>query len=288
MLYDPRQPHDERYVQNADPTDIAPLPERLSKDCLTLCRALGYDMNTVEFAVRDGIPYAIDFLNPAPDADRVSVGEANFEWIVENDGGPRHQKSLDDAAPQSDYHWGRFLAGGRKRRTMADRPSFTIGIEEEYMTIDPATRELRSHIEAEIIEQGQARCCAERVKPEMHQCVVEVGTGICRNIKEARAESVEIRRQHGRTGQGERPATGGRGAPIHFPTGANRASIPTPGITRSSRTCKIVARANLIFGLHVHVGDRGPGDRDPHHERGALLSAAYPGALHQLAILAGR
>ena len=46
--------------------------------------ALGYDFNTVEFAVKDGIPYAIDFCNPAPDADINSVGQANFDWIVEN------------------------------------------------------------------------------------------------------------------------------------------------------------------------------------------------------------
>jgi hypothetical protein len=45
---------------------------------------LGYDFNTVELAVRDGVPYAIDFCNPAPDADRESVGEENFEWVVEN------------------------------------------------------------------------------------------------------------------------------------------------------------------------------------------------------------
>ena len=48
------------------------------KDSLTLCRALGYDLNTVEFAVEDGVPYAIDFLNPAPDADIHSVGQAEF------------------------------------------------------------------------------------------------------------------------------------------------------------------------------------------------------------------
>ena len=51
---------------------------RVTRDCLTLCRALGYDLNTVEFAVQDGIPYAIDFLNPAPDADFHSVGPDNF------------------------------------------------------------------------------------------------------------------------------------------------------------------------------------------------------------------
>ena len=58
------------------------LLDRVERDCLTLCRALGYDLNTVEFAVEDGIPYAIDFMNPAPDADLHSVGPANFEWVV--------------------------------------------------------------------------------------------------------------------------------------------------------------------------------------------------------------
>ena len=82
MHYDPRLPHEHRYVKNPDPS-IATLCTSASRsDCLTLCRALGYDMNTVEFAVQDGIPYAIDFLNPAPDADYHSVGPDNFEWIV--------------------------------------------------------------------------------------------------------------------------------------------------------------------------------------------------------------
>jgi len=81
MPYDPRRPHHERYVQDPPEYD-AKLLKRVEKDALTLCRALGYDLNTVEFAVEDGIPYAIDFMNPAPDADVHSVGQANFEWIV--------------------------------------------------------------------------------------------------------------------------------------------------------------------------------------------------------------
>jgi len=81
MRYDPRQPHHLRYV--SEPPDPK-LKARIVKDALKLCQALGYDMNTVELAVRDGIPYAIDFMNCAPDADRNSVGEANFEWIVSN------------------------------------------------------------------------------------------------------------------------------------------------------------------------------------------------------------
>jgi len=111
MPYDPRQPHELRYVQNYDAAN-APLFKRIVSDALKLCRVLGYDMNTVEFAVRDGVPYAIDFLNPAPDADRYSVGEANFEWIVEAMAELAIQNALSDEPPQAGYHWGRFLAGG--------------------------------------------------------------------------------------------------------------------------------------------------------------------------------
>ena len=76
---------------------------------------------------------------------------------------------------------------------MSDRtPSFSIGIEEEYQTIDPETRDLRSHIAAEIIEKGR-RTLQERVKPEMHQSVIEVGTGVCHNMVAARADLMELR-----------------------------------------------------------------------------------------------
>lgn len=84
MRYNPdAEPHRRYYDVSKDP-----IPEKLFKkmerDVLALCKALGYDMNTVEFAVRDGIPYAIDFMNPAPDADYYSVGVENFEWIVKH------------------------------------------------------------------------------------------------------------------------------------------------------------------------------------------------------------
>ncbi len=82
MPYDPSRPHHERYIKNPPTYDPA-LLERVERDALALCRALGYDLNTVEFAVEDGVPYAIDFMNPAPDADYNSVGEENFHWIVD-------------------------------------------------------------------------------------------------------------------------------------------------------------------------------------------------------------
>jgi hypothetical protein len=86
MPYDPRRPHAERYLPCARrPATLRAklLYRRMEEDALKLCRVLGYDLNSVEFAVENGIPYAIDFLNPVPDADVHSVGEAHFEWIVE-------------------------------------------------------------------------------------------------------------------------------------------------------------------------------------------------------------
>ena len=82
MEYEPRNPHHARYVHNQFNPDKKML-DLLTDYTLRLCDALGYDFNTVEFAVRDGIPYAIDFCNPAPDADLASVGQENFDWVME-------------------------------------------------------------------------------------------------------------------------------------------------------------------------------------------------------------
>ena len=110
MKYDPRQPHHLRYVKDSA-AGSKQLHDRVCEDALTLCRALGYDFNTVEFAVQDGIPYAIDFLNPAPDADVHSVGPENFEWVVENVAHLAIEKALSPEQPQRQYHWGYFLSG---------------------------------------------------------------------------------------------------------------------------------------------------------------------------------
>jgi hypothetical protein len=84
----------------------------VERDALTLCRALGYDLNTVEFAVEDGVPYAIDFMNPAPDADINSVGEANFNWIVEKVAELAVNKALAEEDSISELSWASFLSGG--------------------------------------------------------------------------------------------------------------------------------------------------------------------------------
>ncbi len=83
MPYDPSKPYlsGMQYV-NVDDYLSPELHARVEKDVITICKALGYDLNTVEFAIKDGIPYAIDFMNPAPDAELASVGEYNHNWIV--------------------------------------------------------------------------------------------------------------------------------------------------------------------------------------------------------------
>jgi len=107
MPYEPRNPFHERYVQNPPQYDKK-LLERVEQDALKLCQALGYNLNTVEFAVEDGIPYAIDFMNPAPDADQHSVGHANFEWIVREVADLALAKAK--SAPQMlDLNWASFL-----------------------------------------------------------------------------------------------------------------------------------------------------------------------------------
>ena len=112
MPYDPRRPHHERYHTQGRVFDPK-LLDRVEKDALALCQALGYDLNTVEFAVEDGIPYAIDFMNPAPDADRESVGEDNFEWIVNAVAELAIARAHEDSKP-ADFHWGNFLQGKKK------------------------------------------------------------------------------------------------------------------------------------------------------------------------------
>ena len=118
MKYDPRQPHHLRYVRDGAASSQA-LHDRVVKDALIVCRALGYDLNTVEFAVENGIPYAIDFLNPAPDADVNSVGDENFEWIVENMAQLAIDKALSQEEPSREMHWGRFLAAAEKKSAAA-------------------------------------------------------------------------------------------------------------------------------------------------------------------------
>jgi carboxylate-amine ligase len=131
-------------------------------------------------------------------------------------------------------------------------PSFTIGIEEEYQTIDPQTGDLRSHIQTEIVEKGK-RQLNERVKAEMHQSVVEVGTGVCRTIREASEDLRDLRRRMIAL-TGENGLHLASGATHPFADWRSQDVYPDERYLQMVEDMQIVARANLIFGLHVHVG----------------------------------
>jgi glutathione synthase/RimK-type ligase-like ATP-grasp enzyme len=109
MRYEPRNPHHLRYVVDR-PAPSKQLLERVEQDTLKLNHALGYDFNTVEFAVSsDGVPYAIDFCNPAPDADRKSVGDENFAWVVNAAARLALRKVEEHQAGKNNLTWGKFV-----------------------------------------------------------------------------------------------------------------------------------------------------------------------------------
>ena len=132
------------------------------------------------------------------------------------------------------------------------RPTFTLGIEEEYQTVDPNTRDLRSHIATEMLTQGKLRL-EERVKAEMHQSVIEVGTRICRNIHEAQEDLFDLRRNMIRLAD-ENGLMLVAGATHPFADWRSQEIYPDPRYDKVVEDLQLVARSNLIFGLHVHIG----------------------------------
>ena len=107
--FDPARTHWERYSAGDDGLDDE-LRARIVRDCRTLNRALGYDMNTVEFAIRGGIPYAIDFLNPAPDFDERSITPGYFEWVVQHMADLVIDRATHPTAPPADMRWQTMMA----------------------------------------------------------------------------------------------------------------------------------------------------------------------------------
>ena len=110
MSYEPRNPHHLRYV-----ADFKPSADRLKQMediVLRINKYLGYDFNTVELALRDGVPYAIDFCNPAPDADIKSVGQENFDWVVETAANYAIEKAQTLKEGGDNLTWGEYVKRG--------------------------------------------------------------------------------------------------------------------------------------------------------------------------------
>jgi carboxylate-amine ligase len=135
---------------------------------------------------------------------------------------------------------------------MSRKKLFTIGIEEEFQIIDPKTRELKSHIQ-QIIKDTSAPHLKEQLKPELHQSVVEIGTMVCANIKEARKDLYELRSDLAKAAlaSGMRIAAAGTHPFSHW---KDQKITEHPRYKMIIEDMQMVARANLIFGLHVHIG----------------------------------
>jgi carboxylate-amine ligase len=134
---------------------------------------------------------------------------------------------------------------------MTEPGLFTLGVEEEFQIIDPKTRELKSHVE-QILEDGKL-LLKEHVKPEMHQSVIEMGTDICRDIKEAREQVIDLRGKISTLATKQGLTIGAAGT-HPFSHWKDQKITSHPRYKEIVTDMQQVARANLIFGLHVHVG----------------------------------
>src|SRR5258706_16099776 len=128
---------------------------------------------------------------------------------------------------------------------------FTLGVEEEYMVIDPKTRELTSH-DQKIVEIA-SEVLKDHVKAEMHQAVVEVGSGICKNVEEAHRDICRLRKVVSDVAGGLGLKIGAAGT-HPFSHWSKQLITPNPRYDEIVNEMQEAARSNLIFGLHVHVG----------------------------------
>jgi hypothetical protein len=118
MPYEPRHPYHLRYQTEWNtPKEIL---QKVEEGVLRLNQFLGYDLNTVEFAVRDGEPVAIDFCNPAPDAEAANVGQANFKWVVEAVSEMAIRKAREHKPGRDNLSWGKFLQAAVTRRALGE------------------------------------------------------------------------------------------------------------------------------------------------------------------------
>ncbi|MBO9571318.1 MAG: hypothetical protein J7497_03795 [Chitinophagaceae bacterium] len=118
MNYEPRNPHHLRYDSNFNPD--ADRLKQMEEIVLKINHFLGYDFNTVELAIRDGVPYAIDFCNPAPDAERNSVGEDNFDWVVETAATYAIERAMQQQPGRDNLTWGEFIKRSTSKQSIQE------------------------------------------------------------------------------------------------------------------------------------------------------------------------
>lgn len=151
MQYEPRNPAHLRYA-----VDHKPSSEKLLKTIhdyvIKLNQYLGYDFNTVEFAVRDGIPYAIDFCNPAPDADIASVGQENFDWVVDHAAKYAIERAKTQVDGQDNLTWGEYVKSAIAGKPLAgvSKPAKAVPVKAESSAKPKATSSAKLKVESPV------------------------------------------------------------------------------------------------------------------------------------------
>lgn len=151
MQYEPRNPAHLRYA-----VDHKPSSEKLLKTIhdyvIKLNQYLGYDFNTVEFAVRDGIPYAIDFCNPAPDADIASVGQENFDWVVDHAAKYAIERAKTQVDGQDNLTWGEYVKSAIAGKPLAgvSKPAKAVPVKAESSAKPKATSSAKPKVESPV------------------------------------------------------------------------------------------------------------------------------------------
>ena len=254
MRYDPRQPHHLRYVPGNPPPDPA-LHERMVRRCADAVPRAG--LRSEHRGVRGGRRRAVRHRFPESGAGRgARIRGAGKFRVDRGRAWPKWPWSARTGAAgaAAEMRWARFLAGACKwTADRVTRPSFTIGIEEEYQTIDPETRDLRSHIDAEIIAKGQdaAQRSGEAGDAPVggrsrHRHLPQHSGGASGRSAISAAQIIDLARDNGL-----RLAAGGTHP---FADWRKQEIYPDERYHTIVEDMKMVARANLIFGLHVHIG----------------------------------
>lgn len=167
MPYEPRNPHHLRYA--TEPKTTGPAGEKMmatiKEYVLKLNHALGYDFNTVEFALRDGIPYAIDFCNPAPDADVHSVGQANFDWVVEAAANMAIERAKKAQGGKDNLTWGTFVQQSAAHAVATPAPAETT-VETGEPVVEKSAKKAAKEEKAPKDEKPKAGKKAEEEEPK--------------------------------------------------------------------------------------------------------------------------
>jgi hypothetical protein len=163
MQYEPRNPHHLRYEHGKPPADKKIL-DLVEDYVIKLNQYLGYDFNTVEFAIRDGVPYAIDFCNPAPDADVNSVGAENFEWVVETAANYAIERAKAQKEGMDNLTWGQFVKTGAAGLPLTGKAP---KIDKADVSVGPPIKETKTVKKAAAPKAEKAAAKVEKeVKPK--------------------------------------------------------------------------------------------------------------------------